>query len=105
MCLSSNGVGLLMDAEIIWCGSHLFQSRALFFSFNLYAPETATAYSEAVLSPSVLKNARYDTIQLQANFIAKECFVKILTVVLDLNGEQRLSLSVGHRHLIKASGS
>ena len=29
----------------------------------------------------------------------------ILTVVLDLNGEQRPPLSVGHRHLIKASSS
>ena len=65
MRLSSKGLGLLLDAERIWCPSHLFQYKALFFYFTLYEPETATAYSEAVLSPSVLKNARYDTTTIQ----------------------------------------
>ena len=112
MCLSSNGVGLLLDAERIGCGSHLFHSRALFFSFTLYATETATAYSEAITPPSFLNKYKIQynpvTIQLYCQMSIQmrwECFMIILTVVFYLNCEQRLPLSVGHRQLIKASSS
>ena len=112
MRLSSKGLGLLLDAERIWCPSHLFQYCALFFSCALYAPETATAYSEAITPPSFLNKYKIQynpvTIQIYCQVSIElrwECFVIILTVVLDLNGEQLLPLSVGHRHLIKASSS
>ena len=58
--------------------------------------------------PTLLPSFNTTTIQLYCQVSIQsrwECLVIILTFVLDLNSEQRLPLSVGHRHLIKASSS
>ena len=96
MCLSSSGVGFFWDTGVkrIWFRSHWFNYRELFFWLILLL----THQYIAVHWSNALTFCSEEYRIWQPNDI-------ILTVVLDLNGEQRLSLSVGHRHLIKASSS